>query len=364
MKAGINGVVPAVVPPRGGRYHGTLTVLASLLVGCTVSDPGESPAASRLVASPSPSHASLRGLCAVDRRVAWASGAGGAYGRTTDGGARWVFNVVPGARHLDFRDAVALDEHRAWLMAAGPGSASRIYRTGDGGRRWRLQWTNPHPEGFLDGMAAWDGRRAMAYGDPVGGHLHVMITDDGGVTWRRGDTSRMPAARDGEAGFAASGTGIRVAHPSTAWIATGGANVARVFTTRDGGASWTAVDTPLTDPSSTSGIFSLAFKDARHGVAVGGDYARPAVAHANAAWTDDGGLTWHRPKVPPGGYRSGVSWIPGSHGLICVGPDGADCSYDGGRTWQPLPGDGYHAVRAVDGGGFASGAGGRLATIR
>jgi len=258
----------------------------------------------------------------------------------------------------------AIDGDRAWLMAAGPGAASRIYRTNDGGRNWRLQWTNPRQEGFLDGMASWDAARAMAYGDPVDGHLQVMITADGGRTWERADTSRMPPARQGEAGFAASGTGIRVAAPATAWIATGGADVARVFTTHDGGASWTAVETPLRDPSPTSGIFSLAFLDASHGVAVGGDYTRPGLRHANAAWTDDGGRTWHRPLVPPGGYRSGVSWIPETDTLLCVGPDGADISRDGGRSWEPFSSPGYHAVRLVGGGGFASGSGGRLAVIR
>ena len=310
------------------------------------------------------SRASLRGLCPESDQRAWASGSGGAYGVTEDGGVTWQFHVVPGARALDFRDVVALGKERAWLMSAGPGSASRIYRTDDGGRRWRLQWTNPHEEGFLDGMAAFDDRRAVAYGDPVGGFMYVVMTDDGGRTWRRASTASMPRSRDGEAGFAASGTGIAVHGDRTIWIATGGAHVARVFRSDDAGASWVATRTPLEDASASSGIFSMAFRDANHGVLVGGDYLDPRAAHANAAWTDDGGKTWRRPTAPPRGYRSGVTWVPGSDTLVCAGPTGMDVSRDGGRTWRPLSDVGAHAVRAVVGRLYASGAKGRVAATR
>src|SRR5689334_13950504 len=76
--------------------------------------------------------ASLRGVAAVDEKVAWASGTGGTYLITTDGGAHWVAAQVPGAEKLDFRDVHAIDERVAWLMSAGPGDASRIYHTSDG----------------------------------------------------------------------------------------------------------------------------------------------------------------------------------------------------------------------------------------
>lgn len=354
--------------PRGERYYVVPTVLIGLLLGAccasATSRPETSASSIRLTPSASPSRASLRGLCAVDERVAWTSGSGGAYGRTHDGGATWSFNVVPGARMLDFRDVVGFDADRAWLMSAGPGAGSRIYRTEDGGRRWRLQWENPHAEGFLDGMDAWDDRRAIAYGDPVGGYMYVLLTGDGGRTWRRAPTSAMPLARQGEAGFAASGTGVRVTEPATAWIATGGADVARVFRTTDGGMTWSVAETPLTDASASSGIFSFVFRDAENGVVVGGDYVHPERAHANAAWTDDGGVTWIRPDVPPRGYRSGVAWIEGTDTLVCVGPTGTDVSTDAGRTWSPLGDDGYHGVRAVVGGGYASGGSGRLGTLR
>ncbi|MAG58290.1 MAG: hypothetical protein CMJ83_18540 [Planctomycetes bacterium] len=314
-------------------------------------------------AIPTGTHASLRGLFAVDGRVAWASGAGGTYLRTVNGGVHWTAHVVPGARKLDFRDTRALDENTAWVMAAGPGAASRIYRTDDGGHHWRRLWTNPHPDGFLDGFAWWSRQRGIAYGDPVDGRMFVMTTVDGGASWHRVPTSGLPASREGEAGFAASGTGIAVSGSDHAWFGTGGANVARVFRTTDGGATWKTAETPLTDPSGSSGIFSIAFSDSMNGVIVGGDYTRPGRGVANAAWTDDGGATWHAPTGSPlSGYRSGVAW----HGdlIIAVGPSGTDVSRDGGRSWQPFDETGLHAIRLVDGGGYGSGASGRVARLR
>ena len=72
----------------------------------------------------------LRGVSAVSRRVAWASGTHGTYLRTTDAGAHWESAQVPGAEALDFRGVVAFSADEAFLMSAGPGELSRIYHTG------------------------------------------------------------------------------------------------------------------------------------------------------------------------------------------------------------------------------------------
>src|SRR5271155_2278145 len=75
------------------------------------------------------SDADFRGLCAVNPKVAWVSGTKGTYGRTTDGGKAWTVGTVPGAEKLDFRDVEAMGETVAYLLSAGPGDASRIYKT-------------------------------------------------------------------------------------------------------------------------------------------------------------------------------------------------------------------------------------------
>src|SRR5687767_5588969 len=73
----------------------------------------------------------LRGLSAVSTSVAWASGQGGSYTRTIDGGRTWRSATVPGAETLDFRDVDAFDANTAYLLAIGEGDKSRIYKTTD-----------------------------------------------------------------------------------------------------------------------------------------------------------------------------------------------------------------------------------------
>ena len=248
--------------------------------------------------------ASLRGIAAVTDKIAWASGTGGTYLLTVDGGATWTAAQVPGAQELDFRDIHAVDERTAWLLSIGPGEKSRIYRTEDGGRSWKLQFTNPDAGGFFDAIAFWDAKRGIVLGDPIAGHFAVFLTDDGGEHWRR---TPSPAAFPQEGAFAASGTCLIVAGRRDAWFASGGA---RVFHSPDGGATWTAAQTPIRHDSANAGIFSLAMQDSRRGVAVGGDYSKPADDLHNVAITSDGGRTWTEPGQRPAGYRSAIVWAP------------------------------------------------------
>ncbi|MEM7353047.1 MAG: hypothetical protein AAF657_19790 [Acidobacteriota bacterium] len=281
--------------------------------------------------------ASFRGLSAVDDQVVWVSGTSGTWGLSLDGGSTWSMRTIPGAETLDFRDVDAFDSQTAYLMSAGPGELSRIYKTVDGGDTWTLQWVNGE-QGFFDGMAFWDTERGLVYGDPVDGRFEVLATQDGGATWTRVQAERMPGALPDEAGFAASGSGLAVLPGGHAWFGTGGPD-ARVFRSTDYGQSWTAVSTPMLSGSGPTGIFSLAFSDPMTGIVVGGDYTQPEATARNAARTTDGGVTWSLlDGAKPSGYRSGVAFAPQSGGavVIAVGTSGADFSRDGGTTWEPM----------------------------
>ncbi len=327
-------------------------LLAALVAGCAPETSPESRASSPPVpVEEAPSFtcrawqlldsgttASFRGLSAVSDTVVWVSGTGGTWGRTTDGGETWIMGAVPGAEELDFRDIDAFDDRTAYLMSAGPGEASRIYKTIDGGETWEPRYSNPSPAGFWDGMAFWDAERGALYGDPVDGRFVVLLTDDGGATWSLVSPEAMPPALEGEAGFAASGSGIAVAAGGHAWLGTGGA-AARVLHSADYGRAWTVAETPmLAGDGGSSGIFSIAFSSALHGFVVGGDYTRPEAVAGNAARTKDGGLHWDRSGSPPAGYRSAVAYAPGTGGrvLLAVGTSGSDFSLDFGETWSPL----------------------------
>ena len=83
-----------------------------------------------------------------------------------------------------------------------------------------------------------------------------------------------------------------------------------------------------------SGIFSIAMRDLKNGVVVGGNYEKPGEANDSLALTSDGGKTW---KVGTGlsGYRSGLSYIDKAT-IVAVGPNGSDMSFDGGQIWKRL----------------------------
>jgi photosystem II stability/assembly factor-like uncharacterized protein len=304
----------------------------------------------------------LRGVSAIDARVAWASGAGGTVLLTVDGGETWKGRVVPESEGLDFRDVEAINERVAYVLSIGEGNQSRIFKTSDGGRTWVLRHTNSDRKGFLDAIAFWDADHGLALGDPVDGRFVVLTTDDGGKTWTRPAGSGMPAALPGEGAFAASGTCLVVQGTQSAWFGTGGG---RVLRSTDRGRTWSVSETPIRAGNGSAGIFSLHFWDAEHGVAVGGDYKEPDRRGKVCALSSDGGRTWRLPKGPePGGYRSAVTHVPGSPGptLLAVGPTGTDESNDGGESWTKRSSEGFHAlaIRSAKA-GWAVGEAGRIA---
>src|SRR6266542_6317633 len=107
----------------------------------------------------------LQAVSPVNDQVAWASGVGGTYAVTTDGGATWRAGVVPGAEALQFRDVEGVSEQVAYLMSAGSGDLSRIYKTEDGGTTWSLQFQNRDPDAFYDCFAFWTPTRGITMSD-------------------------------------------------------------------------------------------------------------------------------------------------------------------------------------------------------
>ncbi|HEX5970555.1 MAG TPA: YCF48-related protein [Gemmatimonadaceae bacterium] len=312
----------------------------------------------------SPTEVELRGLSVVSPRVVWASGMRGTVLRTTDGGRDWVRDTIPGASALDFRAIAATSNDVAHALSIG--DSSRIYRTTDGGRTWSLRFVSTRKGSFFDAIQFWDAKHGIAMSDPVDGRFLIIATDDGGDTWHEMPASGMPAALPGEGGFAASGTCLIIGGDHDAWLVSGGASVARIFHTADRGRTWTVQDTPLRAGVSSAGIFSVTFRDARHGAIAGGDYQQPALRGRNLAVTSDGGATWTLADSAssPAGYRSAVAFLPKSNGrtLIAVGLTGTDVSHDGGATWSPVDPVAYNSVAfAADGSGWAVGPKGRIA---
>jgi photosystem II stability/assembly factor-like uncharacterized protein/N-acetylmuramoyl-L-alanine amidase len=305
------------------------------------------------------SDADFRGLCVVGPGVAWVSGTKGTFGRTTDGGKTWLVGTVPEADKLDFRAVRAFGEDTAYLLSAGPGEGSRIYKTTDSGKRWALQFKSAEPKAFFDALAFWDEKSGIALSDPVNGRFHLVVTEDGGANWNPLPETSRPEALPNEGAFAASGTCLIARGEKDVWFCTGGAKTARVFHSADRGRTWTVRETPLAAGVESAGIFSIAFRDEKHGVIVGGDYRKPDATRATTAVTDDGGKTWKLVDKPLP-YRSGVAWAKDQ--WVAVGTSGSDFSTDDGATWKPLDREKYNSVAfTATGEGWAVGPKGRIA---
>jgi len=302
----------------------------------------------------------LIGVSPVNSRVVWASGRGGTFAVTVDGGQTWRSGVVPGAESLQFRDVQGVSDRVAYLLSIGNGTASRIYRTNDGGATWTLQFQNQNPEAFYDCFAFWTPERGIAQSDSVNGRFPVIRTTDGSSWLDIGDN--LPPALPGESSFASSGTCVAAQGKNNAWIVTGGASPSRVLATLDGGDTWTAYDSPLRG-SPSAGIFSVAFRDAFHGIIGGGDLDPLALPFDQTATSSDGGKTWTVTNEQPNiGTVFGLSYAGelgngrGHEGadrdqatanqtVVVTGPGGAAWSPDEGNTWFTLPGvDNFWAI--------------------
>jgi photosystem II stability/assembly factor-like uncharacterized protein len=342
-------------------YRPALIAIATLIVA--VASLGFTAAGTKDYAwelTPTGSAARLRGLSAVSATVAWTSGSLGTVLRTVDAGATWASVGPAGTAALQFRDVEAFDADHAVILSIGPGTDSRVYVTSDAGHTWTRTFTNDDPLAFYDCMTFLDRKHGLALSDPVDGRFRIATTDDGGLSWHVVATE-MPPALPGEFAFAASGQCL-VSTGGHDWFATGGGAEARVFRSADGGRTWQVSATPI--PSGPSaGIFALAFRDQRHGFAVGGDFAVPNAAPDALALTDDGGVTWRLVDDEPGEYRSGGTWITGRDALV-VGPTGSDVSVDQGRSWERFDDGSFDTVDCAHGHAcWASGELGRVARL-
>jgi photosystem II stability/assembly factor-like uncharacterized protein len=317
----------------------------------------------------------------VNPRVVWASGRAGTFTVTTDGGQTWRAGVVPGAEALQFRDVQAFNANVAYLMSIGTSgdpTEFRIYKTEDGGATWTIQFENQNPNAFYDGFAFWTPHRGIAHSDSVNGVFPDLRTTDG-TTWQD-ISNNMPPALPGEASFASSGTCVTTQGGRNAWICTGGAAIARVLATRDGGDTWNAYNTPLIS-SPSAGAFTIDFRDPFRGIVGGGDLDPNDPNNARTAISSDGGQTWTLTNPPPvTGAIFGLSYVGrsgdddgngsernnrGSAVVITANDGGAAWTPDEGTTWFALPGvSGFWAVAfATPKAGWLVGTDGRILKI-
>ena len=301
------------------------------------------------------SKASLRGLSVVNDDVVWVSGSAGSVGRSVDGGETWAWTTVKGFEKIDFRDIEAFDKNTAIIM--GIADPAYILKTTDGGANWKVVFEDTSKGMFLDAMEFWNEQSGIVIGDPIGDKIFIARTFDGGETWRGIPTANIPTADTGEAFFASSGTNVRKLSKQEAVFVSGGLR-ARLFI-RD-----KKIDLPIIQGKESTGANSVAVKNKKYLIVVGGDFTTKDSAVKNCFITKDGGQTFIAPVIGPHGYRSCVEYL-GKRNWITCGLNGVDYSTDDGQNWVWISKDSFHAVRKAKKGKavYFSGGGGRIGKL-
>lgn len=300
-------------------------------------------------------NASLRGLSVVNDRIIWTSGSNGTVGLSLDSGNNWRWMIVKGFEKTEFRDIEAFDETSAVIM--GIGEPAYILRTADAGATWKVVYENKTRGMFLDAMEFWNLMSGIVVGDPVDNKIFIARTFNGGITWREIPAANYPVADSGEAMFASSGTNIAKLNNQEAVFVSGGLR-SRLFI-RD-----KKIDLPILQGKETTGANSVAVKNGKTIVVVGGDFNAKDATEKNCVISKDAGKSFTAPATPPHGYRSCVEYLEKKNWISC-GLNGVDYSEDDGINWVWISKESFHVCRKAKEGKsvFFAGSNGRIGKL-
>lgn len=316
------------------------------------------------------------GGCAPSSSPDYAVGSGPCHEtllRTTDAGASWTA-ADPPAQAADFAFVSALDgfataqpcSERRWGSApqvpSTPACRGLVWSTGDGGATWTPVATFPGPAlavastgGVVD--VAW--YRAEA-GVAVGSVITVSASDDGGTAWSTRGAVTVPGdTPQATLGFTGAADGwLSVFDPDS--CAMHGCGVADAYRTLDGGATWDRVGVPPgggapgCGPAGPVGLWASGDTVA---LASGVNLAACAPPGGRVDVSQDGGATWPVASAWPTGQPAAVTFVSPATGFLLFAAQGVPATEevvmataDGGRTWQQRS----PALQPLDGIDFVS----------
>jgi len=277
----------------------------------------------------------------IDANTIWGVAAGAAangsrlFTRTIDGGNSFSTGAInDGATDYTNAHIFALSADLAWVTQnkTAEGDEARLFRTVDGGQNWTEQTGPFNADGRnLKVVHFFDSNVGVAFGsagtnENAVSDLHIYTTDDGGDSWTEVDAGSLPTTQPAEGTWTSAGNNGYDVVGDNIWF---GTTAKRVWKSSDRGRTWTA--SPVQFTNLNGGVNSVAFQDANNGVAVS--------EFGEAATTADGGATWGNYTTFVGNPAPAVvEYVPGTSGtyLIADGiyalPD-LRVSNDGGQTW-------------------------------
>ena len=275
-----------------------------------------------------------RGLYWENDRLFISNSDGGIYYyNTKTNKSKLVFKM----NHIDeMRDVVEVGDYVLGMHSGEDGKLAKVGFDGSFEIIEQPEWKGV----FLDGFD-FIGKQGFMMGDPTNGKFNLFHTNDGGLNWER--CPGILEAKEGEAGFAASGTNVQMINPNT-YVFVSGGSVSYFYRSNDNGKTWMKIILPYY-PGESSGGFSICFSDEKTGVIVGGDYLTPELKMNTCFFTEDGGESWFNAETTVGGYRSCVIHKNGV--FYACGPNGIDYSTNKGVDWKPFANGAFFSLTST-----------------
>lgn len=293
----------------------------------------------------------------VDANTVWAIGYDGGsttpanvqeFTLTTDGGTTWTSGAIALPDPLyNVNEICPINATTAYVgvvydpSGAGP-YPSGVWKTTDSGANWTQEpiagFTDP--SSFMDAMHFFNASTGIAVGDPITTtDFEVYRTTDGGANWNLVPAASLPNILSGEMGY----NGGNVAAGNSFWFVT---NKGKLYRTNDMGATWSKLNTPISDFSATAVGGSIHFADSNNGILLARattGTGTSAVSTYKLYKTTNGGLTWDAGVAYTQPYINFLAFIPGSTTLVGSGvvvgtPNVYSTAYstDFGTTWTTI----------------------------
>jgi len=227
--------------------------------------------------------------------------------------------IEPAERPNEFRDVVVSGKTVYSMTSGDLGHVKYFTSSKDTG-------TVEYKKGIFFDDIVVNPKVMIILGDPVEGHFFLPLYTKDSVQ------KILIPNKPNEACYAASGTTAQLLPKNHYCFVSGGIDAARfhVLSWKDT-SDYRVVDLPMATGEG-AGPFSVHFINGKQGIIVGGNYAKPNDTTGTAVFTSNGGATWQKAQIAPGGYRSCVT---GNKKVqFACGSNGIDFSTDGGKTWH------------------------------